>query len=157
MIYGQCWSIHFPLFFLSLFFYCYSVKVAPIFLPLPSSAQPIPHSHSQSPHCCPCLWVIHTSSLTSLFPFFPPLSPPPSPLASVSLFHVSVDQKNCGTFTQQNTTQQKEKRSIHFQLTQIRPIYIVTAKEFGRTYLQVIIEFPENSEFYLGINTLRKG
>ena len=93
VIYGQCWSIHFPLFFLSLFFYCYSVKVAPIFLPLPSSAQPIPHSHSQSPHCCPCLWVIHTSSLTSLFPFFPPLSPPPSPLASVSLFHVSVDQK----------------------------------------------------------------
>ena len=37
-----------------------------------------PHSHSQSPHYCPCLWVIHTCSLTRLF-FFPPLSPFPLP------------------------------------------------------------------------------
>ena len=30
-------------------------------------------SHSPSPHHCPGPWVIHTCSLTSPFPFFPPL------------------------------------------------------------------------------------
>ena len=44
------------------------------FPPLPSSAHPIPHSYSQFPLCCPCLWVFHICSLSSLFPFFPPLS-----------------------------------------------------------------------------------
>ena len=34
-----------------------------------------PNIHSQSPHCCPCLWVIHTCSLSSPFLFFPLLSP----------------------------------------------------------------------------------
>lgn len=34
--------------------------------------------------------------------------------------------------------------------------YLLTAKEFGRTYLQMIIGFPENSEFYVGINLWEK-
>ena len=32
-------------------------------------------SHSKFPHCCPCRWVIHKHSLTSPFPFSPPLAP----------------------------------------------------------------------------------
>ena len=67
---------------------CYSVTVVPIFPSLPSSTQSTPCSHSQSPHHCLCSCVIHTCSLTSPFPFFPPLSP--SPLVSVSPFHVSM-------------------------------------------------------------------
>ena len=43
-----------------------------------------PFSHSQSPPCCPCPWVIQTCSWTNPFPFFPPLSPPP-PLWSLSV------------------------------------------------------------------------
>ena len=50
-----------------LLFYC----IVSIFPPLPFSAQPTTCFHSQFPHCCPCLWVIHTCSLTSPFPFFP--------------------------------------------------------------------------------------
>ena len=49
----------------------------------PSPPSP-PHSHSPSPHSCPCLWVIHTCSLTSPFPFFLPLSTS-SPLWSLSV------------------------------------------------------------------------
>ena len=68
---------------------CYwcSFTVAPILPPLPSSAQPTFHSHSQSPSRCPCPWVIHTCSLTNPFPFFPPLysSPLPSPLWPLSV------------------------------------------------------------------------
>ena len=64
--------------------FCYSITVVPNFPPLPSSAQPTPQSHSQSPLCCPCPWVFHTCSLTNLFPFFPPL--PLSPLVIVDLF-----------------------------------------------------------------------
>ena len=37
-------------------------------------------SHSQSSHCCPYPWVIHTHSSMNLFTFFPPLSPFPSPI-----------------------------------------------------------------------------
>ena len=65
-------------FFFLLFSYCYSVTVVLIFSPLPSS-QPIPYSHSKSPHCCPSPWVIHTCSLTDPFPFLPPLFPSPFP------------------------------------------------------------------------------
>ena len=61
--------IYFFRFFFFLFllnhFYCYSITVVPIPPPLPSSAHPTPHSHRQFPHCCPCLWVIHTCSLSS--------------------------------------------------------------------------------------------
>ena len=61
--------IYFFRFFFFLFllnhFYCYSITVVPIPPPLPSSAHPTPHSHRQFPHCCPCLWVIHTCSLYS--------------------------------------------------------------------------------------------
>lgn len=35
--------------------YCYSMRVVPIFPPLPSSAHSTLHSHSQSPCYCPCL------------------------------------------------------------------------------------------------------
>ena len=81
---GFC--IHSSSIFLLLFYYS-----CPNFPPLPSSAQsiyPTPNSHSQSPHHCPCPWVIHTCSLSSPFPFFPSLSPAPSPLA-VTCFHAS--------------------------------------------------------------------
>ena len=75
-----------------LFLNCYSVTVVPIFPPLPSSAQPAPctlPAGSQFPQSslrhCPCMWVIHTCSLTSLSPSFYhyplSLSPP---------FHVSL-------------------------------------------------------------------
>ena len=78
------------LYFIFNHFYCYSITVVPIFLPLPASAHPTPHSHRQSPHCRPCPWVIHTCSLTSPFSFFPPLSPSPLPsghFQSVPCFH----------------------------------------------------------------------
>ena len=55
----------------------------------PTQFQP-PGSHSQSPHYCPCPWVIHTSSLTSPFLSFHHYPSSPSPLATVYLFHVSV-------------------------------------------------------------------
>ena len=71
--------------FIFLIFYWYYIVVVPIFPPWPSSAQPSFHSHSQSPHCCPCPWVIHTCSLSSSFPFFPPLSPCLPPLWSLSV------------------------------------------------------------------------
>ena len=62
---------------IAFFLNCHSIIFVPIFSPLPISAHPIPHSHSQFPPCCPCPWVIHTYSLTSPFPFFPPLRPFP--------------------------------------------------------------------------------
>ena len=54
-------------------------------LPIPPSC-----SHSQSPHCCPCPWVIHTCSLSSSSPSFHHYSPSPSLLVTVSRFHVSL-------------------------------------------------------------------
>ena len=59
------------------------------FPPLPTSAHPTPCSHSLSPPCCPCPWVIHTCSLSNPFPFFPPF-PTPVPSGhcqSVPCFH----------------------------------------------------------------------
>ena len=77
----------FFLFFFELFYYsCLS------FPPLLSPAPPTPCSHSQSPPCCPCLWVICTCSLNRPFPFFPPLSPstlPSGPCRSVPCFHAT--------------------------------------------------------------------
>ena len=55
-----------------------------------SSAQSSPRSHSQSPHCCPCLWVIYTYSLNSPFSTLHHYSPPPSPLDTFRLFYVSM-------------------------------------------------------------------
>ena len=49
-----------------------------------------PSSHSQSPHCCSSPWVIHTCSLSSPFPVFPPVYPSLSPVTAVSLFHASM-------------------------------------------------------------------
>ena len=59
--------------------------------PFPSSAQPTRPSHSQSPHCCPCPWVIHACSLTNPFHFFLPFPYPVSSGSchSVPCFHVS--------------------------------------------------------------------
>ena len=51
-------------------------QFSPICPPLPIPPPPAP---SQFPHCCLCPWVIHTCSLTSPVPFFPPLSPSPLP------------------------------------------------------------------------------
>ena len=72
------------------FFYCYSNTVVPIFPPLPSSSQPTLVSHSQSPHPCPCPWVIHTCSLTveslPLLSTIMPLLPFLWPLSVCSMF-----------------------------------------------------------------------
>ena len=66
------------------FFYCFSITVVPIFpLALPC---PPPHSHSQSPPCCPCPWLLYTCFLTRPFPFFLLLSPCPSLLVPVCTF-----------------------------------------------------------------------
>ena len=56
--------------FLLLFYYS-----CPNFSPFALLCPAYSPSHSQSPHCCPCPWVIHTCSLTSSFLFFPPLCP----------------------------------------------------------------------------------
>ena len=64
-----------------LLLFCYS---CPNFSPFVLLCPAHPHSHWQSPPLCPC-----SCSLTSPFPFFPLLCPPPT-LATVSLFHVSM-------------------------------------------------------------------
>ena len=52
-------SVPRSIFFSFLFFnYCLFYYSCPNFPPLPSSALPSPCSHSPSPHCCPCPWVI---------------------------------------------------------------------------------------------------
>ena len=68
------------------FFIVIPLKFTPTFPPLPSSAHPTPGSCGQSPHGCPCPWVMHTWCLTSPFPFFPPLSPSPQPLSVCAVF-----------------------------------------------------------------------
>ena len=68
-------------------FYCYSVTVVCLFSPFlhPTPAEPIslPDLHPP-PWFCPC--VLYSSSCNPLFP----LSPPDSPLATVSLFLTSM-------------------------------------------------------------------
>ena len=68
------------------FIVVYSITVVPIFSRCPPLCSPFPCSHGQSPHGCP--QVIHTWSLATPFPFFPPFPLPP--LAAVCLFHVST-------------------------------------------------------------------
>ena len=59
-------------------FYCICPNFPLLLSPAPPHP-PHPAPHSQSPHCCPCPWVIYTCSLTRSFPFFPPsLLPCPS-------------------------------------------------------------------------------
>ena len=77
----------FVLFKINILLFSYS---CPSFPPLLSSAEPYLCSHSESPPCCPCPWVIYTCSLTSPFLFFPPLFSSPSPLVPVCLFLVSM-------------------------------------------------------------------
>ena len=63
------------------FFYCFSVRVVSIFLwcsPL-SHPHSLPCSHSQSPPCCPCVWVVYILPA----PF------PSGPCQSVPCFHTS--------------------------------------------------------------------
>ena len=74
-------------FLLNHFFYSYSILVVSSFPLVPSSSHPTPWSHSQFPHCCPCLWVIQKCPLSSPFPFFPPLFPSPLPSGTFSLLH----------------------------------------------------------------------
>ena len=83
-------SVPRSIFFSFLFFnYCLFYYSCPNFPPLPSSALPSPCSHSPSPHCCPCPWVIHTCSLTNPFLFFPSFLSSAFLLAAVSPFPVS--------------------------------------------------------------------
>ena len=70
-----------------LFFYC-SITVVPIF-PITLLTLPIPTSHIQFPHVV----FVHGSFIHvpwQLFSFFPPLSRPPFPLVTVSLFFISM-------------------------------------------------------------------
>ena len=67
------------IFFLLLFnFSC--PNFSPVALPCPAHPS---CSHSQSPSCCPCPWVLCTCSLMTLSLFLPFI--PPSPLDTVSL------------------------------------------------------------------------
>ena len=78
----------FVLLFIFYLFYCYSVTIVPIFPTLPSSTQHIPH-----PHVNPYPVVHVHGSFCKFFdqslPFICTISPP-SPLATVSLLHVSM-------------------------------------------------------------------
>ena len=73
--------------FYFLYFIVYAITVVPIFLPLPRSTKPAPHSHNQSPPRCPCPWVLHVCSLPIPSCFFPPVPPPPT---AVGLFCISM-------------------------------------------------------------------
>ena len=81
-----------PLFLMSFFsflknFYCYSITVVCIFSP---SLHPTPAEPTSLPHLHPppwfCLCVLYSSSCKPLSP----LSPPHSPLATVTLFLISM-------------------------------------------------------------------
>ena len=77
--------------FLLLLFYYSCPNFSPFDLLCPAHL-PHSHSHSQSPHLCPCPWVNHTCSFKSQFSFFLPLSPKPLPSGhcqSVPCFHTS--------------------------------------------------------------------
>ena len=78
------------LWFLFYFFYCCSSTVVSIFLPTHSPAPPTPISHTQSYPCCGFVHGSFTHVPWRPFLFFPPLSPPPSPLVTVSLVPISV-------------------------------------------------------------------
>ena len=54
---------------------------------VPTSTRPAPHFHCQSPHCCPCPWILHICSLTTPFTFQSvPISPHlPPPLLELSV------------------------------------------------------------------------
>ena len=124
--------------FLITFIYFYSVTIVCIFSP---SLHPTPASPTFLPHLypppwfCPC--VLYSSSNRPLSP----LSPPRSPVAIVTMFLNSMSlvifcllfsfvdyvpvkgdlsahqqmsgSKNYGTFTQWNSTQQRERRSLY--------------------------------------------
>ena len=83
--------------FLIIIDYISIVSILPL---LCFSFQPTLHSHSQSLHCCPCPRVIHTCSLTSPFPFFPPFNPrlPSGSCQSVPCFHASGSVLLIGLF-----------------------------------------------------------
>ena len=73
------------------FWCCCSIIVVPIFPSLLSAAPThFPYSHSHSPPCCPCRWVLYTCSLTSPFPFFLLLLPSPLVTVNVSLISMSL-------------------------------------------------------------------
>ena len=55
------------LLFYKLYFIVYAITVVPVSPFLPPSTQP-PHPLRQSPHHCPCLWVLHICSLATLSP-----------------------------------------------------------------------------------------
>ena len=62
-----------------------SITVTPVFFHYSSLPSPL-SALSQSPHCSPYPWVIHTCSSTRPFPFIPPLSPQPLVPESLLLF-----------------------------------------------------------------------
>ena len=51
----------------------------PQFSPFALLCPPPPHFHCHFQQCSPCPWLIHTCSLSSPSPFFPPLFPSPLP------------------------------------------------------------------------------
>ena len=76
-----------------LYFYCCHYYGCPHFTPFclspPSPLLSAASSLWPSPHCCPCLWVMHICSLANPFTFFH-LAPPTPTLSAVSLFYVSM-------------------------------------------------------------------
>ena len=78
-----------PLFF---FLYLFTLLQFSQFFPLcHPPPKPTPNFHSQFPHCCPCLWVIHTCSFSNPFPFsLSTILTLPHPLSVVSLFPIST-------------------------------------------------------------------
>ena len=90
-VFQMYWTFFFFTFKMN-FILIYSITIVPIFPLLPSSDQLLSLTHSPPSHHCPCPWVIHTSSLTSPFPFFLSVSSstvPPGHCQSVPCFHVS--------------------------------------------------------------------
>ena len=96
------------------FFYCCSIAVVPIF-PCCSSLPP-PHSHSQSPPCCPRPWIIYMCSLTRSFSFYPTVSASPRPPfwspSVYSLCHQGLEQ--CQNYIHRNTTNICQKNKWTF-------------------------------------------
>ena len=111
------------------------MTVVPIFPPLSSFTRPNPHPHSQCPHCCPCSQIFHIYSLTSLFPFFSPLCPFPSPSGhcqSVPCFHACgyiwlirlfCSLNSCGRRVEQKTVEHLHSGILHSRKKEGAPTF----------------------------------
>ena len=134
------WIFLILIFLIILIFYCYSITVACLFSPSlhPTPAEPpsLPHLHPP-PWFCPC--VLYSSSCNPLSS----LSPSHSPLTIVRLFLTSSNlsahqqmsgSKKYGIFTQWNSTQQRERRSLYpLQQQSIMELESIMLSEINQT------------------------